>query len=188
LTVDHLTNTLEEGGYEYPRDLRRRKALGYVIVPVLFYAPILVGAAMNSGNGGIGSDLLLSLVLFLSIFVALLLLIVHSQRPWVGFDGLTVTVEGEGFQVRHLTSMALSTTGRAGLEPTHYTVSFTVEEPGMPATTLETHPIRSVKDTDQLVRDLRRLLPDVPFHDRTPLGMAMAGVDPVGGGGEGPAE
>jgi hypothetical protein len=115
--------------------------------------------------------------MFLSIFVGLLMIIVYSQRPWVTIEDYTMTVEREEFQLNHLGSFSLFIKRRAGLQPTEYFIAFDIFEPGSPPWNATTHSIRSVKDADTLVRDLRTLLPDVTFYDRTPLAEALATHD-----------
>ena len=172
--MDARAVTAGLGSYEYPSDLRKRKRMGYVLVPVLFYVPILIGLALSGGGGGVGTNFLLVLVMFLSIFVGLLLLIVHGQRLWVEIDGPVMRVEGREFQLRHLVAMGLEIKGRTGLEPINYVITFDVLEPPSGPVRFETHPIHSVRDADTLVRDLRRLLPGLDFHDRTPMAKAYA--------------
>ena len=179
MTVDLGVTALGDASYVFPRDLRRRKLIGYIVVPLLFYAPLLVGLATTRDGGDIDSGLLLMLAMFLSIFVGLFLVIIHGQRPWVESDGLMMRVEGSEFQIKHLAAISLFTKGRAGLEPTHYLVVFDVVVPGVSVNRFETHPIRSVKDADALVKDLQRLLPDVPYYDRTPLAEAVAAHDRI---------
>jgi len=165
--------------YEFPKNLRTRKLAGYILIPVLFYSPILIGLATNDPDEGINPDFLLAITMFLSIFVGLFMVVVYSQRPWVIIEDYTMTVENEEFQIKHLAAMSLFMKGRAGLEPTQYIITFNVVEPGVSARRYETHPIRSIKDADALVRDLQVFLPDVPYYDRTPLAEAVATHDRI---------
>lgn len=165
--------------YEFPKNLKTRKLAGYILIPVLFYSPLLIGLATNDSGEGVSTDFLLAIAMFLSIFVGLLMVIVYSQRPWVIIEDYTMTVEKDEFQINHLVAMSLFTKGRTGLEPTQYIVTFNVVQPGISVRRFETHPIRSVKDADALVRDLQSLLPDVPYHDRTPLAEAVATHDRI---------
>ncbi len=159
---------------EFPKNLKTRKLLGYILIPVLFYSPLLIALATNDPDEGVSTDFLLTTAMFLSIFVGLFMIIVYSQRPWVIIDDFTMTVENQEFQIKHLVAMSLFSKGRTGLEPTQYIVTFNVVEPGISVRRFETHPIRSVKDADALVRDLQEMLPDVPYYDRTPLAEAFA--------------
>ncbi len=163
--------------YEFPKNLKTRKLLGYILIPLLFYSPLLIGLATNDPDEGVSTDFLLTTAMFLSIFVGLLMVIVYSQRPWVIIEDYTMTVENQEFQINHLGSFSLLIKKRVGLQPTEYLISFDIFEPGSPTWRATTHSIRSVKDADTLVRDLRTLLPDVTFYDRTPLAEAFATHD-----------
>lgn len=165
--------------YEFPKNLKSRKLAGYILIPVLFYSPLLIGLATNDAEEGVSTDFLLAIAMFLSIFVGLLMIVVYSQRPWVIIEDYTMTVENEEFQINHLGSISLSIKKRAGLQPTEYFIAFDIFEPGSPPWTATTHSIRSVKDADTLVRDLKTLLPDVTFYDRTPLAEAFATHDRI---------
>ena len=163
--------------YEFPKNLKTRKLWGYILIPVLFYSPLLIGLATIDPDEGVNPDFLLTVAMFLSIFVGLLLIVVYSQRPWVTIEDYTMTVEKDEFQINHLGSFSLFIKRRAGLQPTEYIIAFDIFEPGSPTWRATTHSIRSVKDADTLVRDLRTLLPDVTFYDRTPLAEAFATHD-----------
>jgi len=165
--------------YEFPKNLKTRKLLGYILIPVLFYSPLLIGLATSNQEDGVSTDFLLTTAMFLSIFVGLLMVIVHSQRPWVIIEDFTMTVEDQEFQINHLGSFNLFIKKRAGLQQTEYVISFDIFEPGSPTWSATTHSIRSVKDADTLVRDLRTLLPDVTFYDRTPLAEAIVTHDRI---------
>ncbi len=173
MTTGTLSPRIHGSRYEFPKNLKTRKLWGYILIPVLFYSPLLIGLATIDPDEGVSTDFLLTIAMFLSIFVGLLMIVVHSQRPWVIIEDYTMTVEKEKFQINHLGSFSLFIKHRAGLQPTEYFIAFDIFEPGSPPWKASTHSIRSVKDADTLVRDLRTLLPDVTFYDRTPLAEAF---------------
>jgi hypothetical protein len=179
LTTSTLSPRIYGSRYEFPKNLKTRKLTGYILIPVLFYSPLLIGLATNDSDEGVSNDFLMAIAMFLSIFVGLFMFVVYSQRPWVIIEDYTMTVEKEEFQIKHLAAMSLFMKGRAGLEPTQFIITFNVVEPGISVRRYETHPIRSIKDADALVRDLQKILPDVPYYDRTPLAEAIAAHDRI---------
>ena len=50
--------------YEFPKNLKTRKLLGYILIPVLFYSPMLIGLAANDSDDGVSTDLLLTIAMF----------------------------------------------------------------------------------------------------------------------------
>lgn len=156
--------------YEFPRRFRSRKRRNLVILPALFYGALLAGLLLSGSPGDMDTGLVLSLTGFLTLVLLLFMAIAWSAKPWVQVLTDSLVVGGHRFRRDALTSVVVFVDRRMMLERPPYQLIFVVDDPRAGPTRYTSEAIRNVQDVDTLVRDLRRLLPDVEFLDRTPTG------------------
>lgn len=153
--------------YRFPRDLEMRRRRAYVIIPLLFYGSALIAMAVSGPVETWNVGFLSMVMLFLTLVVAFLLVLVRYQRPWVELHQDTMRVGRHEFQVSDLRSVIVYLDRKLMFERPPYQLIFLVVEPDYGPKWIYTDPIRNVQDLDSVVRDLRGLLPDVAFLDRT---------------------
>jgi hypothetical protein len=160
----------DEPVYEYPKAFARRKRLSFIILPALFYGALLVGILLAgpsvSGNG----QLVLYMFLFLTVILGFFLLLVHSSRPWILVYRDRVRVGGMEFPIRSIEAIIVYMDRRMMFERPPYQLIFVVAHPEVGQIRVTSEAIRNVQDVDTVVRDLRGLIPDAEYVDRTLTG------------------
>lgn len=156
--------------YEFPKRFARRKRMSLVVLPFLFYGALLVGAVLGGPSVWGNTELMLYLFLFLTAIMGFFMLLAYSSRPWILVFDDSMRVGGIGFRIKDLHSVVVFLDRRMMFERPPYQLIFLVDDPVHGPARITSEAIRNVQDVDTVVRDLRRLLPDVEFVDRTPTG------------------
>jgi hypothetical protein len=160
----------DEPVYEFPKRFARRKRISYLVLPTLFYGALVVGFLL-AGPSVIGNtQLVLSMFGFLTVVLAFFMLLIYSSRPWILVYPRRIHVGGEQFDTQHLQAIIVFMDRRMMFERPPYQLIFVVDDPDLGPTRVTSEAIRNVQDVDTIVRDLRKLLPEVKFVDRTLTG------------------
>lgn len=161
---------LDEPIYEYPKRFERRKRISYVVLPALFYGALLVGIGVGGPEVRDNTDLVLYMFLFLTAILGILMLLIHSSRPWVLVYPGRMRVGNTEFPIKDISTVVVFMDRRLMFDRPPYQLIFIVDDPTMGPIRVTSEAIRNVQDVDTIVRDLRELLPEVEFLDRTLTG------------------
>jgi len=160
----------DEPVYEYPRRFAHRKRISYLVMPILFYGALLVGLLVSGPEVRANTQLVLYMFLFLTAVMGFFMLLTYSARPWILVFPDRIRVGGREFDAHNLRTIIVFMDHRLMFDRPPYQLIFVVDDPGMGPITVRSEAIRNVQDVDTVVRDLRRLFPDVEFIDRTLTG------------------
>lgn len=153
--------------YEFPKRFARRKRLSYVALPLLFYGSLAVGLAVSGPEVRGNARLTLYLFLFLTAVMGFFVLLIYTSRPWILVYHDRVRVGSMEFPLSRLQAIVVFMDRRLVFERPPYQLIFIVDDPDIGQMRVTSEAIRNVQDVDTVVRDLRGLLPDVEFVDRT---------------------
>jgi hypothetical protein len=159
--------TTDGAAYEFPKSFARRRRSSLMVLPVLFYGALLAGLAVGGPSVWGNMQLILYLFLFLSAVMAFFMLLVLSSRPWILVFHDRMRVGSMEFPISRLQAIVVFMDRRLVFERPPYQLIFLVEDPEIGQLRITSEAIRNVQDVDTLVRDLRELLPEVEFVDRT---------------------
>ncbi|MCK5252877.1 MAG: hypothetical protein KAQ96_08000 [Thermoplasmata archaeon] len=160
----------DEPIYEFPKRFSRRKRMSYIVLPLLFYGALLMGILVGGPDvyGNIG--LVMYMTLFLTLVLGFFMLLIYSSRPWVMIYPNKVRVGKVEFPTKYLEAIIVFMDRRLMFERPPYQLIFLADDPALGPIKVTSEAIRNVQDVDTIVRDLRQLLPEVEFVDRTLMG------------------
>jgi hypothetical protein len=153
--------------YEFPRQFARRKRISYLALPALFYGALLVGLLVSGTGVRANTQLVLYMFGFLTAIIGFFMLLIYSTRPWILVFPSSMRVGRREFQTRDLRAVIVYMDRRLMFDRPPYQLIFMVNDPLLGTVRVNSSGIRNVQDVDTVVRDLRELLPDVEFLDRT---------------------
>lgn len=166
-----LSALIDDGPvYEFPKRFSRRKRISYMVIPTLFYGSMAVGFALGGPDVRGNLQLMAYLFAFLTLVMAFFLLLVYTARPWILVFRDTMRVGRREFLIKHLKKVVVYLDRKMLFERPPYQVIFLVDDPLEGEMRITSEAVRNVQDVDTIVRDLRRLLPNVEFVDRTMSG------------------
>ncbi len=156
--------------YEFPKRFARRKRVSYMVLPVLFYGSLALGLLVGGPEVRSNTTLVLYMFLFLTAIMGFFLLLIHTSRPWILVFHDRVRVGSMEFPIARLRAIIVFVDRRLLFERPPYQLIFIVDDADVGQIRVTSEAIRNVQDVDTVVRDLRELLPDVEFVDRTLTG------------------
>jgi hypothetical protein len=156
--------------YEFPKRFARRKRLSYMVLPILFYGSLAVGLLVGGPDVRSNTTLVLYMFLFLTAVMGFFMLLILTSRPWILVFHDRVRVGSMEFPIPRLQAIVVFVDRRLLFERPPYQLIFIVEDPDVGQMRFTSEAIRNVQDVDTVVRDLRELLPEVEFVDRTLTG------------------
>ena len=165
--VEAMSVGLDEPIYEFPKRFQRRKRISYVVLPALFYGALLVGIGVGGPEVRDNTDLVLYMFLFLTAILGILMLLIYSSRPWVLMFPGRMRVGLTEFPTKDISALVVFLDRRLMFDRPPYQLIFMVDDPTLGSIQVTSEAIRNVQDVDTIVRDLRELLPEVEFLDRT---------------------
>lgn len=160
----------DEPIYEFPKQFSRRKRVSYIALPALFYGALLVGMLAGGPAVSGNTELVLYMFGFITVILGFFMLLIYSARPWVLVYPSRVRVGKMEFPTRYLRTVIVFMDRRLMFERSPYQLIFVVDDPALGPIKVTSEAIRNVQDVDTIVRDLRQLLPEVEFLDRTLMG------------------
>ena len=170
VNVDLADIVSNEPIYEFPKRFSRRKRISYIALPILFYGALLVGMLVGGQAVSGNTELVLYMFGFLTVILGFFMLLIYSARPWVLVYPSRIRVGKMEFPTRDLHTVIVFMDRRLMFERPPYQLIFIVDDPALGPIKVTSEAIRNVQDVDTIVRDLRQLLPEVEFVDRTLMG------------------
>jgi hypothetical protein len=163
--------------YEFPKRFSHRKRISLIVIPALFYGAMLVGILLGGPDVRGNTQLLVYLFAFLTLVMGFFMLLVYTSRPWIQVHREKMRVGGREFPIKYLKKVVVYLDRKMLFERPPYQVIFLVDDPLEGQIRVTSEAVRNVQDVDTIVRDLRQLLPDVEFVDRTLSGGSTVSLE-----------